>query len=178
MSPWVGWVEWLRLPHRVLWGLTIIVGAMLWGPGWFIDGLGLQQFVGHYREYLGVAFLSLLAPTIPSVFTAVFDRGRTRLTRRRKMSRLRRRLHDLTEDEKQVLRGYVLVGKRTQTLELSSGVTRSLEVAGIIVRASNIGRGVFDEFDHIIQPWAWDYLREHVELLAVPSSSSPLRAAS
>jgi hypothetical protein len=157
-------IEWLKLPQSVLRGLVAVAASMLWGPDRYVDGLGLRAFIEDYRNYLGVVFLILLAATIPSALTLVSRPLKRSWTQRRTLHRLRRRLGDLTEAEKAVLRGYLMRGTRTQRLEMSSGVTRSLEAANIIVLGSNLGYWDF-EFDYIIQPWAWQYLREHPELL-------------
>ena len=75
-----------------------------------------------------------------------------------------RRLHDLTDEEKNVLRDYIHRGSRTHYLEMNNGVTAGLVAAAVIHQASpmSVRRTIFP---YNIQPWAWDYLREHPELL-------------
>jgi len=43
-------------------------------------------------------------------------------------------------------------------------VVNGLEIEKIVFKSSNIGQ--LDEWAYNIQPWAWDYLNNHPELLA------------
>ena len=72
-------------------------------------------------------------------------------------------MHDLTPDERQVLRVYLESDTRTQYLDVQDGVAQGLAQARIIYRASNMG--TLTTFAFNVQPWAWDYLRAHRELL-------------
>ncbi|MBI1879994.1 MAG: superinfection exclusion B family protein [Chloroflexi bacterium] len=76
-----------------------------------------------------------------------------------------KRLHNLTRSEKAILKGYLGNQTRSQYLPIESGVVNGLEAEDIIYRASHIGK--LDEWAFNIQPWAWDYLTDHPELLFV-----------
>lgn len=155
---------WLKLPQRVLWGLLLIAGLVLWGPPWFVDGLGLQAFIDAYRMWLGAAFLLLVAATFPNAIHWAGTKALGWVTERRAMKARRARLHNLSRDEKVVLRFYLKNNVRTQTLDMADGVAPALENAWIIYRASNLSQG-YTDFAYNIQQWALDYIREHPEVL-------------
>ena len=161
---WDRALDWLKLPPHVLWGLLIAAAAVLWGPAWLITGLGLEPVLQAFRQYLGVVFLLLLAATVPRPGIFAYEFGRSRWDRRQTRKRLRQRLHDLSGPEKAILRRYVDANARTQTLDFADGVTRGLEVEHVLARASTVSQGM-TYFDFNIQPWAWNYLREHPDLL-------------
>jgi Super-infection exclusion protein B len=139
-------LDWLKLPQRVLWGLVAVAASMLWGPPWFINGLGLQDFINDYRKYLGVIFLVLLTPTATAIFTSLSDLGRAAWSRRQLARRRVQRLHDLSDPEKVLLRRYISGNTRSQTLEMADGVTQGLQAVQIIGRASEVSR-VMTRFD-------------------------------
>ena len=71
-----------------------------------------------------------------------------------------------------MLASYVVGNTKTLTLDLRSGVAGGLESSRIIYRSSTLGS--LHGFDYNIQPWAWDYLRQHRELLLTePESDEP-----
>ena len=59
---------------------------------------------------------------------------------------------------------YIDENTRTQELNLADGRVRELEYNKIVYRACDISKG-FTDFDYNIQPWAWDYLNKHKEIL-------------
>ena len=157
--------KWLfELPQRIIWAFVAIVGLTLWGPDRFVTGLGLQEFIDDYRKWIGVAFLVLLGIALPNAVERVREHAVQWWWNRRWRRDAERRLRDLTDDEKRVLRGYVNNNTRTQNLNMTNGVTSGLAAESIIYRASQLSVGS-TIFAYNIQPWAWDYLREHPELL-------------
>jgi hypothetical protein len=155
---------WFNLPQRVLWALLLCAGLVLWGPDWFITGLGLQEFITAYRMWLGVVFLLLLAATLPTPIQWAASCAWSWTKERRAKKARRARLHNLSEDEKEVLRYYIANNVRTQTLDCAEGVAPALEQGWIIYRASNVSQG-YTDFAYNIQQWALDYIRQHPEVL-------------
>ena len=159
LTPWL-----FELPQRILWAFIVIVGLTLWGPDRFVAGLGLQEFIDDYRKWIGVAFLVLVGIALSNAFEGV--RGRVALwwLERKRLRDAKKRLHDLTGGEKEVLRRYISSNSRTQDLAINSGVTAGLVKASIIYQATEVSAFLM-YFPHHIQPWAWEYLRAHPELL-------------
>jgi hypothetical protein len=87
-----------------------------------------------------------------------------RRKQRAKLKSLQSELNNLSLEEKAVLASYIAHNTKTIHLGMNSGLAGGLEAAGIIFRSSNIG-SMGTGIAYNIQPWAWDYLREHPELL-------------
>jgi superinfection exclusion protein B len=79
--------------------------------------------------------------------------------------RQREYLQSLSQDEKEVLALFIGNQKTAISLPINSGVVKLLEAQLVISRASSIGAGSGLSFAYIIQPWAWQYLNEHPELV-------------
>jgi hypothetical protein len=166
----------MKLPQRILWALLIIAGLVLWGPSWFVSGLGLGQFIDTYRMYLGVVFLLFLAATLPTPIQWVSTKAWEKLQEIRHRKLRQARLHDLSSDEKEVLRYYIDQDKRTQILDYTDGIAPGLEHAKIIYRATNMSQA-YTDFAYNIQSWALDYLRKHPEVLEDMSAPRPVKAS-
>jgi len=156
--------SWLKLPQRVLWALLCCSALLLWGPDWFVSGLGLEQFIATYRMYLGVAFLLLLAATLPTPIQWAGNLALEKWRSQKLLQARRAQLKDLTPEEKEILRNYIEKNTRSQYLDAVDGVTARLEGAGIIYRAANLSHA-YTDFAYNIQPWAWEHLRENPHLL-------------
>jgi hypothetical protein len=155
---------WLKLPQTVLWGLLIVSGLMLWGPPQFVTGLGLASFIQVYRMYLGVAFLFFAVATVPRLVANIVSWPLHAIQERRAGKQRIARLSDLSPQEKALVCHFLVNDTRSVTLSYTDGLTQGLVHAGIIYRASNLSQGG-TRFAYNIQPWAWDYLREHPEIL-------------
>lgn len=157
-------IGWFKLPQRMLWALLVVCGMILWGPAWFVSGLGLEAFIATYRMYIGVVFLLFLAATLPTPIQWAAGLAFTKWRSRKALSSRKARLNDLTPEEQVVLRHYIDKNTRSQVLDAISGVTTALESAGIIYRAASMSHE-YTDFSYNIQPWAWDHLRQNRNLL-------------
>ena len=75
-----------------------------------------------------------------------------------------KRLHSLTEDEKQILRFYIAENTRANTLRIEDGVVQGLISDRIIYQSASLG-SILDGFAHNINDFAWDYLHVNPHLL-------------
>jgi hypothetical protein len=87
------------------------------------------------------------------------------ITSRRRIKYRQKRLHRLTPAERAILRKYIIKDTRSQDLSLQDGVAQGLVLERIIYRPLPSIGDVRRGFPHNIQPWAWDYLKKHPELL-------------
>jgi hypothetical protein len=156
-------VEWLKLSPRYLLPVAMITGFLLFAPNNILDILGLVDLIKQYRPYIGGALLISLGLLLSNILAMLFDFTRQRSEKSKRLKQMRKRLHNLTEEEKALLRGYVERQSRTQYFDMENGVARGLEAERIIFQASNIGR--IDSWAYNIQPWAWTYLSGRPELL-------------
>jgi len=157
-------IDWFKLSPSRFFAITVITAVLLFAPPTFLETLGVSTFVSQYRPILGVICLIsgvlFFVHPISQIATALSDIGTDKLAARTN----RKWLRTLTKDEKAILCRYVTQGTQSQMLDPESGITNGLVAKGIIYRAANIGRLGYG-FAYNIQPWAWDYLNDHPELL-------------
>jgi hypothetical protein len=150
-------------PVRYIIGLGIVAAIALFSPDPIIKKIGLLQYRDEGKPYLGVVLLLCTAIIIANVIGF----GARKYNDHRFLRAGKKRLHRLTIKEKQILRGYIEGQTRSVDLSIMDGVANGLVHEGIIYRASSISNSMsgFAAFAHNIQPWAWDYLNEHRDLL-------------
>jgi hypothetical protein len=153
-------LELLKQPLRYSIALGVVAAIVLFTPDSVVNKLGLLQYRNQGKPYLGVVLLVCITIAIASGIGAVGSKiNDYRFWKARK-----KRLHRLSAEEKQILRAYIERQTRSLNLSVTSGVVNGLEQETIIYRASNLGH-LMAGFAYNIQPWAWDYLNEHRDLL-------------
>jgi hypothetical protein len=156
-------LEALKLGPRQLIAVGVVCGSLLLLPEKVADFLGIHDFAQKYGQWLGVALIVSVTLLAVNGSEKVLYAVRDRSLRRKAHQRMLKRLHGLTEEEKQILRFYVAKETKTNVLRLDDGVVNGLVAAGIIHRASPFGRR--DEFPHNIAELAWECLNQHPEVL-------------
>jgi hypothetical protein len=157
------WLDWIKLPTKTLAALCIVCGILIFSGEGALDNFGLKTFVKEYRAYLGVGFLVTLALTVVNSLAAVWKFIYPWIAEAYWIRLGRKRLRSLNPTEKEILRYYIQNQTRSQTLPIQDGTVNALQKEKIIIRGSSLGS--LHGFDFIIQPWAWEYLNEHSELL-------------
>lgn len=150
---------WDRLSPSIAWSLVAVVGMVLWGPDWFREGLGLNEIISEYRKFLGIFFLLSIIRGLVPVWRAIGQK----IIRLRGMYYGRKRLQSLTREERELLKRYTDNDTRTITLDVADGIASGLVSESIIYRSASIGRAAPGgaQFDHNIQPWAWEALQKN-----------------
>ncbi len=162
-------VDWIKLSPKYLFAIAIITGFLLFAPTGILSRLGLASITSHYRAFIGVLFLISSILFLVHPLATFFELISTRVMTKMLVRDQQKDLSELTESEKEILRGYIYNKTQSQNLSPLDGVTAGLEAKRIIYRAANIGQ--IHQFPYNIQPWAWKYLNKNPELLA--SSSKP-----
>lgn len=157
-------LEWLKLSKRKLFAAIVVFGTCVLLPTPVLERLGLAALVSEHRPWLGGAFLVALALLLAEFVVDFWNWGRRKYQQRETLKTCKDNLTHLSEAEKKVLRKYLERNTKTIKLPMDSGLAAALVNAKIIYRASNFG-DLIDGIDYNIQPWAWDYLHEHPELL-------------
>lgn len=157
-------VDWIKLSPRYLVPLSLVTGFVLFAPQRWLAVFGLVGFVSDYRPWFGAAFLLSTTLLVSAAKTAGYGWVVGRRQQARRLEAMKRRLHNLSEPEKEILRGYIEGDTRTQYLSMHDGVVSGLEVERILFRATVLSRG-WDEFAYNIQHWAWEYLNKNPKLL-------------
>jgi len=158
-------VEWIKLSPRYLLPLSLFTGFLLFAPAKWLFVFGLVGFVSDYRSWFGLAFLLSTALLLSAAIMAMWELAKRKWDASKLMSRWQRRLHNLSEREKDILRRYIEEETRTQYWQASDGVVGGLVDEQVLYRARNLSR-MGGYFACNIQPWAWEYLNEHRKLLS------------
>jgi len=125
------------------------------------DTLGITDIVNSYRPWFGI-FTVLCTVYLLSYITYEYLSGH--LSQWLVVNRVKNRLRNLTEDEKEALREYINSNRRTVQFSMSEGVAGGLEAKKILYRSSNLG-SLGDYFPYNIQDFAFDYLIKRKYLL-------------
>lgn len=147
--------------RRFACGVALLVGGLgLFAPQWWFTSLRLAPIADDKRTILA-------AVVLVGVFGFAYDllswlglRVKWLVNKRRYVAKLR----NLTTEEKQLLCGYILAKQKTQYFPIQDGVVMGLVSDKIIFQSSTLGF-MTTGFAFNIQPWAWDYLRKHPELI-------------
>jgi hypothetical protein len=164
MEMWHKLLDWLKQPPRIIAAITIASGFILFSPLVWQKALRLDTAVYVTGPFPGIVFILGCSLLLTSVVASLYSAARKRYLRARSDRIRPMYLHGLTADEKTILRYYTVRRTRTQTLSVQCGKVAGLVAHQIIQRAANIAHADFD-FDFNIEPWAWDYLQKHPNLL-------------
>jgi hypothetical protein len=156
-------LEVLKLAPRKLIPFGLVAAFLLFDPDAFRKSPGIYQFAENYRPYLILFVLVTGGSLATNLAEQIVHRVRNRIQARKVKKGQLKRLHGLTENEKQILRFYIYNETRTNYLRIDDGVVQGLVSAGIIYRAAFMGNPF--EFAHNISDFAWDYLHENIGLL-------------
>ncbi len=156
-------LHFLRQPLKYCVGLGTVAALALFLPDSIVNRMGLLQYRDKGKPCLGVVLLLCVAVAI----SAAVDAGARKFNRYRFLVAGKKRLHRLTREEKQILGHYIEGQTRSVDLAINDGVVNGLVSESIIYRSASVSSpgGGFVAFAHNIQPWAWDYLNKHRDLL-------------
>ena len=95
---------------------------------------------------------------------SLFEILRGQITGQRTIRIVKKRLKNLSDDEKILLRNYISDKKRTASFHMSEGIAEGLVAKKILYRSSTISLG-HDVFSYNIQDIAYDYLMKNRHLI-------------
>lgn len=150
--------------------IMLVTAFALFAPDTWLDFFAVMTLVSQNRSLLGVAFLVSAIFVLVSAGHSLYSWSKNTIESRQKHTRrlesTRKRLHNLTEDEKDLLRRYTQNGTRTQYFPIGDGVVRGLEVAGIIyIPGGSMVGSLLTGVAYNLKDVAWDYLQKHPEVL-------------
>jgi hypothetical protein len=157
-------LEFLKLAPRYLIALGIFAAFFLFSPQSVLKHLGVFDFTQNNRPWLGITFIASVALFGVSICADILNWIKRLWWRRKEFQRITKRLHRLTEDEKQILRFYVAENTRANTLSIEDGIVQELVAERIIYRSAAVGN-MLEGFAHNISDIAWDYLHLYPHLL-------------
>jgi hypothetical protein len=141
--------------------------ALVLAPPHYLAALGLTDFKREYGMAIGATLLvsgSLLLAHLLFALTRPFKRFSAE---RRFNASIKQTLRELTDEEKEFLRGYIRDGENTLYASIYDGVANGLVAKNITYRASNLSvpgsPGL--KFPFNLQPYARKFLGRTPELL-------------
>lgn len=157
-------LEILKLAPRYLVSLGIVAALFLFTPEKRLNEFGISGLAHKHKPWFAITLLvtSILFAVDRTIAVGQWIRRRKEIAK--VFAKRLHRLHNLTEDEKQILRFYLAKQTRANVLRVDDGVVQGLVSAGIIYRSVSMGT-VSEGFAHNISDFAWDYLHENQQLL-------------
>ncbi|MCW9011045.1 superinfection exclusion B family protein [Marinobacter sp.] len=159
--------DWVNLGVVPVIGLLIFSSLLIFLPESTIQDVGLEALSKEYKVHIGLVFLFSIAFLVAYSLNAIWSvfLG-TWLREKASLYFLKKEANDLTEEEKELLKGFVENRTRSMNLSMKNGVVLGLEKRQFIIRTGNLGTDALSmSFPYAIQPWAWEYLNKHPELL-------------
>lgn len=163
-------VSWIKLLDLLKMGIvpsTILLlssSVLLFASEELLSKIGLSAFVENYRSIIGFLWVVSLCAVLIPIIVACLKYFRNWFIKQRRLSNLQSSLNMLSSAEKKVLRKYIKGNTKTQYFDMSDGVVGGLVSSEILYRSSNLSNQLGD-FAYNVQPWAWNYLKKHYEIL-------------
>lgn len=149
-----------QMTPKLLLGVAITAGALLFLPDAGINTLGLARRLQDNREYVGAALLISIALLLAQGLVA----GLVLIKHFYLKQKRRGELTKLTPEEKAYLILYIADQKNTLYFRIQDGIAIGLEAKGIIYRSSTVG-DLDSGFAFNMWPWARAYLSKNRQLL-------------
>lgn len=157
-------LEWVKLSGKQAFVVLVITSILLFGEASLLQKIGLAEARETFRLWIGILWLLSVSLVVTELFYPIYKWISQKIEFRVNLKEMHKRLHHLSPDEKEFLAVYIINNTKTQSADISDGVANGLKGLNIIYRASNVAYH-FKTFPFNIQPWAWEYLKEHPECL-------------
>jgi len=157
-------LEFLKLTPKNITPILLISSLLLFSPKEWLIFFKLFNLKEQYHFIISIVFLFSSVILLNYIIFKFFSLVRNFFFRLKVKKKIYKRLENLTEDEKQILRYYIAKNTRANTLRCDDGTVRGLEADFIIFRSSNMGN-VIEGFAYNINDFAWDYLHKNYHLL-------------
>lgn len=153
-----------EISSKVALPIFIATCMLLFLPTTYSVTLGLDQFRDAYRIWIGVILLVSAAALITNALWALGRFIKPWVWAHAFVFTNKSSLYSLTNEEKAILRRFILDGEASVGAAVSSGPINLLERKNVVVRASNLA-AFHTTFMYIMQPWARTYLSKRKHLL-------------
>jgi len=153
-------IKWIRESVRPVVVILVLSALLLFFPAHWASSIGLEDGFSKYR------LAALLCFVGSAVWLLTFPIEKKYQHRERT-----KRLHELTQHERDCLKPYILNRKRTNYFGWSTiADARSLVEPGILIETETQDGGGAKSFE--ISSWAYSYLCAHPELISTPKISN------
>ena len=154
----------IKLAPRYLVALGAVAAFCLFVPDHILKFFDIFEFAQDYRKWFAIYLVfatALFVVCTCKFFCKLFNRIRVQ---RKLKHNIIKKLNSLTEEEKQILRFYILKETKSNFLRPDDGIVQGLAAYRIIYPASSMGT-LLNGLSYNISTFAWDYLQKHVELI-------------
>ena len=158
------YISWIKLSPKYWLAIALVATALVGLPAGITDRLGVTEFVGKFRMWIGFVCVASYGLLFTHVLCASKDSIRGWWSRRRLLQLGREALRNLSLPEKTMLADYLLFETKSRKQDYQSGIVHELQRANILYQASSLG-SLMDGFAFNLQPWAWEELQAHPEIL-------------
>lgn len=169
---WSRVLEWIKPGAVFYFAAFLTTTALLVLPQSLLQGLGLSTVSEEQRSWIGLLWLASGSLSVVRTVQWLFESDYSPVRQRLQAWSLSKRLTDLSEPEKMILRKYLANDTPTLTFPVQDGVVRGLVAKKILFCASEVGMPGTWSFPFNLQPWARQALRRNPSLLARERTSA------
>jgi hypothetical protein len=161
--------EFLSLDYRQLFIIACVAWITVFIPANIWQEIGL---IGIWIQFRPWVFVVGLLATMWLIFGGLYDIINVNLSRlnswkdsKKKQKVQEESILSASKVEKEVLARYITEDTTTIAFEMRDGIVNGLIAKGILYRASTGSNPMSYDFDTNMQPWAWEYLKSHPDVL-------------
>jgi superinfection exclusion protein B len=143
--------------------LCVISALLFFLPARVLHAIALDEFASHNRTPISLVFWFTLLMTFSYAVQSGWEHTIAKFRSRRIHQSLVARLQALDSQEKAVLKQFIDSDRRTCNFDYEHGAVAALIYSGVLFHP--IDTADIRYFPTTIADWAWDYLRNHRELL-------------
>lgn len=161
---WEKLLDWIKLPPKLLFALAAICGVLVFVPPDVLETLGLKSIVKTLRGWIGFGFIAFSVLLLAHFGAWLFGFISPWVKEWLFIRLHQKRLHQLDAAEKQLLAKFIAQDTRTLRFDMKDGTPTVLAREHILAPAAQLG-DLVQGISYAVQPWAWEYLTAHRELL-------------
>ena len=160
-------LELVKLPVKTILALSVATGLILFLPNNIIHKLYIDNLKEKYGFIIGIVFIISISIVFINIIIYIFNTIKEKISILKLKFYRKKILKSLDESEKNVLLEFMNSANKTVRLPIHSGTTIKLQNYKIISPAGNnhIVDARYMEIPYFIQPWAYEYLNKHKNLL-------------
>ena len=151
--------------------MCAVAAVILFAPLAWWQRLGVHEPWTGYRFCVAVVFgfsiVYLLTYPVGWCFLSAVSFAKRKVQSRRTVRQSVSKLKNLSLDEEDILRRFVLERRRTMKFLPGNGTVALLVHARVLVQTSTVG-DLIEGFPFSLTDWAWDYLLKHPECVGIP----------
>ena len=150
---------------KVLLGIFIVCTLLILMPADLLGIIGVDKIKTEYASIIGVTLLLSGSILFSHFLFKAFPILSNYAKNIRSTYSQRKRLRQLTEDEKQLLKKYIDSNTRVRPVSIYSGIATDLSRSGILYRSTQSVQPAHHTCDYTLSGWAYKYLKRKEYLL-------------